>query len=233
MTQVALYLAAPPESQYRIDQLHGLLDDQERIRAARFKHDEDRRTFITAHALARLTLSAHTPSVAPCEWHFQKGQWGRPHPTNAEIGDLQVNLSHTSGMAAAVVSRGTDVGVDVEWARPDDWIFETVDTVFSTDEIASLLRLTETERRERFFLYWTLKESYIKARGMGVSLPLTKISFAPSPSSRDIVLELDPSIKDRAGEWRFETFRPGPEIHGAVAARTPAIELDVTWPTVH
>ena len=231
MTVVDLALAVPPESAYRIEQLSLILDDDEREQAARFRHDDDRFLYITAHALTRLALTRRRPSVAPPDWRFSDGPWGRPHPVNTETGDLQVNLSHTKGMTAIAVAEGVDVGVDVEWTRPDDWIYETADTVFSAAEVASLFPLDEDERRDRFFLYWTLKESYIKARGMGVSLPLTLISFARTVGD-DVVLDLDPSLEDDASSWTFEIFRPAPEVRGAVAVRAPSLELEVSWPAV-
>jgi len=102
-------------------------------------------------------------------------------------------------MAAVVVADAIEIGVDVEYVTPDDWIYETTSTVLSTDESTSLLRLDEESRRERFFLYWTLKESYIKARGMGISLPLTKISFAGS-NSEGVVLDIEPEL-DLQSSW--------------------------------
>lgn len=231
MTIVDLALAVPPESTYRIEQLTATLDDDERTRAARFRHDADRHLYITAHALTRLALTRRRPSVAPTAWRFDDGPWGRPHPTNPETGELQVNLSHTRGMTAVAVADATEVGVDVEWTRPDDWIYETADTVFAPAEVASLLPLDEDARRDRFFLYWTLKESYIKARGMGVSLPLTRISFARTVGDA-VVLDLDPSLEDDPTSWRFEIFRPATDVRGAVAARTDELELEVTWPAV-
>ncbi len=231
MTVVDLSLAVPPESSYRLDQMLELLNDDERSRSARFRHDQDRRTFITAHALTRLGLSRHHPDISPTEWTFEEGPWGRPEPTNPGIGDLQANLSHTRDMAAVVVADGIEIGVDVEYVTPEDWIYETIDTVFSTDECTSLLRLDEEARRERFFLYWTLKESYIKARGMGVSLPLTQISFAAS-NSHGVVLELEPEVGDDPTGWQFALFHASANVRGAVAARTPELDLQSSWPTL-
>jgi 4'-phosphopantetheinyl transferase len=231
MTVVDLSLAAPPDSSYQLDQMLELLNTDERARSARFRRHEDRRTFITAHALTRLALSRHHPAISPSERTFEIGPWGRPQPTNPDIGKLQVNLSHTSEMAAVVVADAIEIGVDVEYVTPDDWIYETINTVLSTDESTSLLRLDEESRRERFFLYWTLKESYIKARGMGISLPLTKISFAGS-NSEGVVLDIEPEIDDNPTGWQFALFHPSPTVRGAVAARTGELDLQSSWPTL-
>jgi 4'-phosphopantetheinyl transferase len=49
---------------------------------------------------------------------------------------------------------------------------------------------------------WTLKEAYIKARGMGLSLPLNKFYFLFG-GAEGIRLELDPCLNDEPGRWRF------------------------------
>jgi phosphopantetheine--protein transferase-like protein len=70
-----------------------------------------------------------------------------------------------------------EIGIDVED------ITRTVDTdavapsVFSPAELADFREAGLEDRRDRFFSYWTLKESYIKARGMGLSLPLDAFWF--------------------------------------------------------
>ena len=134
-------------------------------------------------------------------------------------------------MAAVVVADAIEIGVDVEYMTPDDWICETTDTVLSTDESTSLLRLDEELRRERFFLYWTLKESYIKASGTGISLPLTKISFAGS-NSEGVVLDIEPEIDDNPTGSQFALFHSSPTARGAVAARTGELDLQSSWPTL-
>ena len=229
MTVVDLALAAPLASTGRAAQLSLILDHGERDRARCFHHDADRLLYITAHALTRHALTNRRRSIDPSAWRFSVGPWGRPHPVNAETGELRFNLSHTQGMTAVAVAEGVDVGVDVEWIRPDDWIYDTAGTVFSPAEVASLVELADDERRDRFFLYWTLKESYIKARGMGVSLPLELISFARTVGE-EVTLDLDPSLEDDASSWAFETFRPSTEVRGAVAVRAPSIELELSWP---
>ena len=62
-------------------------------------------------------------------------------------------------------------------------------------------------RRPRFFDYWTLKEAYIKARGMGLAIPLDHFSFLIAPG-KPIGIAFDPRLKDEPAAWQFEQIRP-------------------------
>jgi 4'-phosphopantetheinyl transferase len=65
-----------------------------------------------------------------------------------------------------------------------------------------LQTLPEPLQPLRFFQYWTLKESYIKARGMGLSIPLDRFSFDASQPTR-ITFSVDPILEDDAAHWTF------------------------------
>ena len=89
-------------------------------------------------------------------------------------------------------------------------------TVFASKELADFRRSAPEHRRNLFFSYWTLKEAYIKARGMGLSLPLDAFWFdlhGPAPLLR--VSERCPDIPER---WRFSQYMPTAEHRMAIAA---------------
>ena len=87
------------------------------------------------------------------------------------------HLSNTTGLVVCAVSRDCVIGIDVEnIARTLD-ADELAPSVFAPAELADFRRSGLEDRRNRFFSYWTLKESYIKARGRGLSLPLDAFWF--------------------------------------------------------
>jgi 4'-phosphopantetheinyl transferase len=111
------------------------------------------------------------------------------------------------------------VGVDVEKldATPD--MLDVARQFFSTAEAAALGALAIEEQAERFFAIWTLKESYVKARGLGIAaVPLQAFTF---DLGRDgsIGLSFEPGLDDDAGAWRFATIRVSADHLLAVAAR--------------
>jgi 4'-phosphopantetheinyl transferase len=78
---------------------------------------------------------------------------------------------------------------------------------FAPAEVCDLVHAPLCQQQHRFFEYWTLKESYIKARGMGLSIPLDKFSFH-CLDERAVRLTTDPTVDDNANRWRFWQCRP-------------------------
>lgn len=200
--------------------LSALLDEAERQRAARFHFERDRQVYTAAHALLRVTLSELT-GAAPQDWRFSLGEKGKPEAILG-TGDppLRANISHTRGMAAVAVTLGRDVGVDVEWTKRDSQILEIADRFFAPAECAHLDRQPRHAAEQTFFAFWTLKEAYIKAVGLGLALPLDAFAFTLEP----LGIAFDARIADAPSLWRFERLQPGPEHALAVAARDPRPE---------
>jgi 4'-phosphopantetheinyl transferase len=175
--------------------------------------------YLIGRALLRTSLSRYAPVPADA-WIFETNAYGCPYLAAplAQHG-LRFNLSHTDGLVACAVSRGGDVGVDVENATRDVDPLSLAPTVFATPEIADIEATVPAERAQRFFAYWTLKEAYIKARGMGVSLALDGFWFD---------LDRDPPrihfgerCPDRPERWHFSRCRPTP-AHALAIAVAPA-----------
>jgi 4'-phosphopantetheinyl transferase len=95
-------------------------------------------------------------------------------------------------------------------------IIATVGRSFSPQEIAILRTLRLPARIDRFFEYWTLKEAYVKARGMGLSLPLNQFSILIS-SNHNIRITFAPSVSDDPQRWRFTLKSPSPRHKLAIA----------------
>ncbi|MER0238787.1 4'-phosphopantetheinyl transferase superfamily protein [Fulvimarina sp. MAC8] len=206
--QVAVHLVLiddlPPD---RLSTYVGLLDASERERHDRFRVKGAREEFLVGRALLRTTLSSLRPDIAPDAWRFALNGFGRPaidwSATGAKPSKLFFNLSHTRGLVALAVGLSQDIGVDVEAitrGAPDHDIARRFFTEDEADWIDA--GADEGERTERFFALWTLKEAYIKARGMGLSLPLDGFLF--DCSQRPPTVSFNEKIEDDSGRWRFE-----------------------------
>lgn len=200
---------------------HRLLNSEERQQEQRFHFARDRQQYLVTRALTRSVLSYYAP-VAPQDWRFRKLEHGRPQIINPQAGDLVFNLSHTAGLIVLGITRGGELGVDTENIIERSPPLEISRRYFSPRETGDLLALPQALQAERFFHYWTLKESYIKARSMGLALPLEQFSFL-FPAENEIDIAFDPRLDDQPERWHFRLLRPTPEHLLAVcAAHAPA-----------
>jgi 4'-phosphopantetheinyl transferase len=107
------------------------------------------------------------------------------------------------------VGRGRTVGVDVEYVDARKASVEVATRYFAPREVAALEAAPRELQDHLFFEYWTLKEAYIKARGMGLSLPLDKFSFHDSDGHVEIAI--DPALEDDPMRWYFWQLRSTPQ----------------------
>jgi 4'-phosphopantetheinyl transferase len=187
------------------------LSPEERARKDRYFFEHSRREYLLTRALVRFTLSRYAP-VLPAAWRFRANAYGCPAIDLPDYRALRFNLSNTAGLVACVVALDRDVGVDVEDTERSGETVSIADSFFSRPELRALRALPPERRRSAFFDYWTLKEAYIKARGMGLSIPLDQFSF--DVSSRPIRIAFD-GLDDDAESWQFEQFvlPPGSTRH--------------------
>jgi 4'-phosphopantetheinyl transferase len=176
-----------------------ILNEDERARWKAFRFEKHRREYLTSCALVRFALSQYHP-LAPEAWRFQINAYGKPSPAQ-ECG-LRFNLSNSPGLVVCLIAYGLGVGVDLEPHERAGEIAQLSETVFSSLELAQLEELHGSKKTDRALSLWTLKEAYLKAQGMGLSLPLNKFSFLFGGAT-GIRLELDPCLDDEAERWRF------------------------------
>jgi 4'-phosphopantetheinyl transferase len=216
--QVHVWLASIERlDDVQLESFLAILSAEETARAASFRFQRDRDIYVVAHALVRTTLSHYAP-LSPSAWSFRSTAHGRPEIATAwaPVG-LRFNLSHTRGLVACVVHAALDVGVDVEEMRDTD-LMEIAEHAFSAAEVATLRATSPDQRRTSFYRFWTLKEAYVKARGLGLSIPTTRFSLTPGARG-DATVSFDPSLDDDPVEWQFVHSEPTPIHRLALAIR--------------
>lgn len=185
-----------------------LLDGTERRRYESFRFPADRHLYLVAHALLRTSLSRYA-DVSPRDWQFNGEHGQRPEIVNNDLAEppLRFSLSHTRGLAACIITRQADVGVDVEPIDNKVNAMTIGERFFSSYESQQLAGLSGDARRERFLQYWTLKEAYVKACGVGLSIPLDDFYFHRDDSAAWRIKFT--SAPDSAAEaWQFWSGRP-------------------------
>jgi 4'-phosphopantetheinyl transferase len=194
-----------------------LLSAHERAKQARFRLARDQRRYLVTRALVRTVLSRYR-AVRPEDWGFSAGPRGRPHISAPQLEPaLEFNIAHSADLVMLGVTSGAALGVDVESVATRDVDIEGLDRYFAAEESAALLALPAAERRRRFFELWTLKESYIKARGMGLAIALDAFRFE-LPGERGLTLHMRPQLHDSPRHWRLWQLTLRPDYLAAVCA---------------
>lgn len=194
--------------------LEGTLSRDEKSRASRFHSSHDRDRFIVARGILRELLGGYL-NARPGELCFRYGSQGKP---SLEVGNsyppISFNISHTQDIAAYAFAFG-QIGVDVERFRTDFDIVEIADRFFSATELKELSALPPDLKREAFFLCWTRKEAYIKARGEGLQIELGTFSVALTPGCpARFTSGVDPI-------WQIDSFLTVEQCPSAVVYQGP------------
>ncbi len=195
-----------------------VLSAEERRIARRFRTGELTERYVVSHALLRHVVGRYV-DAAPDDVRITTDRRGRP--TLPDHPDTDFNLSHTEGMAVVAVTRGT-VGVDVERVRDDIDVRAVSKRVFSDAERATI-RGDVAAKQTPFFDYWTLKEAYAKAIGLGV-----RVSFRDIDVSLGEPMTVDLNgVDDDSDRWTFDLFGCDRYRLAVVVRREQAVAADV------
>ena len=164
-----------------VSNLYKTLLREEHERVKKFLFDRDRTTFILTHGVLRAILGTLT-KTDPSQIAFVYGKHGKPRLMGEFENQIHFNLSHTREKALIAFTRVGEVGIDIEYIRPLKYSFRIAERFFAEEEIRSLRALPKEIQQRAFFTCWARKESFIKAKGGGLTIPLR--SFTVSVDSR-------------------------------------------------
>ncbi len=201
------------------ERFFGYLSPVEKDRAARFLSPRDANRFTVCRGILRELLGSYIRRPAP-DIRLETGLRGKP-ALHAEGGmpDLRFNLSNSQGLALYAFALRREVGIDVEMIRPEVAFQGVEDRYFSAREQKELRKLPEKLRPEGFFLCWTRKEAYVKARGDGLSLPLDSFDVSLTPGEPAVLTSQD---RDR---WSMYALQPGANFVGCLVVEGGEIPL--------
>ncbi len=198
-----------------VECLQQVLVPEEIERARRFYFEKDRRHWTVAHAALRMLLGQYL-NINPHSLRFITNAYGKPSIAHPPAGmRLHFNLSHSSDLVLCAFAYDRHIGVDVEYMRPGIEYEELATHHFSAHECAALRTLPVDVQEQAFFLCWSRKEAYIKARGKGLSLPLDQfdVSLAPDQPAALLDSREEPYATER---WSLHALTPGTQYAGAL-----------------
>ena len=198
--------------------LEAVLSPEERKEALRIPLVASRRQFIVGRAMLRRVLSSHFP-VPVAAWRFARDHNRKPFVCAPRMPlPIQFSISHTEGLIACLVTLSSSAAVDVEKVEHSPDLPAVAAEFLSLGERKTLEALPGPEWTARFFDYWTLKEAYAKARGLGLQLKLSEFEFH---FGRDDTIRMAcPSRMDHNWrEWRFWCRRQSSSHVISVAVR--------------
>lgn len=181
------------------------MSQMRRSKIDRLKREADKRRALGAGVLLDEGLKKYGLSERNVK--IEIGENGKPYlPDHPQI---HFNLSH-SGKQALAVFADTQVGCDIEQMHSAK--LSVARRFFCPSEYAWLISQPTERRQEAFYRIWTLKESFMKATGLGMKLPLDAFEFLLGREEVKISQSVDEA------EYRFIEFAPE-EYRAAVCVR--------------
>jgi 4'-phosphopantetheinyl transferase len=225
---VHVWVILLPEVRAQLDSLRNLLSPEENRRAARFAFERDQQRFVLSRGTLRVLLAQYL-NREPDRIHFRYGAYGKPALTEEEsrAPDLRFNVSHSGDYCLCAVALGREVGVDVEIVRPDIECLPLAERFFTKREYEDLQREPVDGRHPRFFRYWTCKEAYLKALGLGIAsgLERVEVSFKEDGSVECGMMEGGPAPRP---DYVIRPVSIAGNVEAAVAAEGDDWELAVS-----
>jgi len=227
LEQDTIHLWYADQSDFTLQQLEQRslhwLRSQELQRYRRLQLERHRTQLLLSRYLVRSVLSLYAESNRPEDWCFVTNSYGKPvldQKQHALPMPLFFNLSHSQGKLVVAIAASEALGVDVEGSTRPRRIGAIANRYFAPQEVTALQLLPVHQQLPRFYHLWTLKEAYIKARGLGLAIPLQHFAFQFGADKR-INVEFAPQLLDDASHWRFWQIAAGPS-HTLALACNPA-----------
>lgn len=214
----AVDISRPPAPE-RYEHFLTFVSPDKSARIRRFYRMEDRLRGLVADILIRDIIIRKT-GIPNKDIEFYTNDYGKPFLKCRD--EFQFNLSHSGIWVVAVVDN-QPVGIDVEQIQPID--LDISRNYYSPDEHRELM--SKDDKFSYFFTLWSLKESYIKIVGKGLSLPLNSFSitfFGPD----DIRIKAEGQLLD---DIFFRQYHVHKDYKMAVCGRHRDFPTEITLKT--
>ncbi|MED1478162.1 4'-phosphopantetheinyl transferase family protein [Bacillus pseudomycoides] len=173
----------------------------------RYVRQEDAIRSLFGELLIRAVIKRER-GIASNLLHFSYNEYGKPY-LNGEL-DFHFNISH-SGSWVVCVTDNKPIGIDIELIKPID--LEIAQRFFTTEEYRYITSQRDYNRLTCFYDFWTLKESFVKAIGKGLIVPLNSFSINIT-TNRKFILECNTTV----GSFWLNQYEIDPEYKLSVCS---------------
>ncbi len=218
--ELHLWSASIDRDDRLIDKCLESLNDLELKQLSFFKFEKLKNNYIISQGLLRLLLANYL-NIAPKKIKIGKHNKGKPYP--ADYPNLRFNISNSGKQVVYAFSIDSEVGVDIEHIRKLNDLDELINTNFGAPERVYINK-TSNNKQYRFFKFWTVKEAYLKAIGLGMRLPPDNLEF--SIENGIYKLQTINGVFEQE-DWIFENFTPKKEYVGTVVHKNPSANFSL------
>lgn len=170
-------------------------------KVSRYRFLKDRVLSIGAEVLLRKALTDCGITLPEIRYGFETG--GKPFIKG--LAGFNFNISHSEEIVMVAVSEN-EIGCDIEKVTETD--LDIAKKFFFREEYENIAAVTASEERnELFFRYWTLKESFMKATGLGMRLPLDSFSIIIGKNGAAVRQNVDTKNYDFAETDAFHGYK--------------------------
>lgn len=222
--EVHVWLASLEAGSRQCHSLRNVLSEEEKERAGRYRSEKDRTGFIVTRGILK-TLVAGYLNMSAGKVSFVYGLYGKP-ALDEEVSSipLRFNASHSRGLALFAFTLDHEIGVDIEYVRPDIDVEHIAKRFFSVEEKAALDKLPPGTKEECFFACWACKEAFLKAVGKGLSFGLDRVEVSINPGSHASLLRIRGG-KEEAALWSLYDLPAATGYAAALAVKGRGMDL--------
>ena len=194
------------------------LSEEKRNRINNFHKIEDAKRTLIADILVRIS-ACNKLGIKNKDMIFEKNEYGKPYLKG--FNDFCFNISHSYEWIVCAI-HNYPVGIDIEIIRPID--LTIAERFYSRHEFNEILNREDSKRIGLFYDLWTLRESYVKAIGMGLYMPFDSFSFNIYDDYRIELIKEFTSI-----EYYFKRYNIDEKYKMAVCSSTKEFPQNVIF----
>lgn len=159
-------------SEEKIEKLCLLIDLEKKHKIEKFINKKDKLRALIGEILIR-TIICERLNIKNKHIKFDKNKYGKPYLK--EYQKLSFNISHSGDFVVFAIDNKS-VGIDIEKIEYIEYE-KIAKSFFTASEFDYITQNDSIIDLCKFYEIWTLKESYIKCCGQGLSMPLKSFSI--------------------------------------------------------